>query len=659
MIRCESLYKHYEMGGTRLTVLNNVSLTIEQGEFVAIMGPSGSGKSTLMNMLGLLDRPNTGHIEVFGQDISQLSEHEFSLLRTQTIGFIFQQFNLLKRTSALDNVAMPLIYNPLQYQEKTRAQALLEQVGLGNRLDHHPSELSGGQQQRVAIARALINQPRIILADEPTGNLDSKSQEDIMTLLRTLHSQGLTIILVTHEEEVAQYAHRIIKMRDGNILSDQFTPLYQGPSLVTWPPLESKKYTPLKQWIQEFSSHFKQASQSLTSNKLRTFLSVLGILIGVAAVIAMLALGKGAQKSIEERLASLGSNLIVLRSGGGQSRGVSLESGTSTRLNMDDVKAISALPNVKRTSAAVSGKAQLDYNAKNHAAQLMGVQPQYTSMHAATPMAGRFFTQEEDQKRSKVAVIGMTVVRALFADTPESAPKNPIGEFIKLNRIRFQVIGILPEKGGSSFRDEDDVILIPLTTARKRVLGKEHVDSIDIEVAQPQAMDQVQDQAKALMNQRHRVPPSRQKDSYDLRNMADIQATLASTSKTMSVLLASIAAISLFVGGIGIMNIMLVSVTERTREIGLRKAVGARPIDILWQFLIEAIVISLLGGGMGIFLGWLVTLALAKFAGWTVVVSTASVVIAFAFSTIIGVVFGLWPAKRASALNPIDALRYE
>ena len=662
MILCESLYKSYQMGGSSLTVLNNVSLTIQQGEFVAIMGPSGSGKSTLMNVLGLLDQPNSGKFELCGQDVSQLDEESLSRLRTQTIGFIFQQFNLLKRTSALDNVALPLIYNPTQAQDKEHAQHLLKAVGLEDRMHHHPNELSGGQQQRVAIARALINNPRIILADEPTGNLDSKSQDDIMNLLNSLHQQGLTIILVTHEEEVAQHAHRIIKMRDGMILSDTPNPdLAPGkqPAPFSEPNIELQSKQSLLQWAQGVGSHFKQAYQSLTSNKMRTFLSVLGILIGVAAVIAMLALGKGAQASIEERLASLGSNLIVLRTGSSQSRGVSLESGTTTKLNLDDAKAISLTPQVKQVAASVSGKAQLEFGNKNHATQLMGAQLQYAAMHAAAPSMGRFFTQEEDQRRAKVAVIGMTVVKALFADSPESQPRNPIGEFIKLNRIRFQVIGVLPEKGGSSFRDEDDIIIIPLTTAMKRVLGKPHVDSIDIEVAQPSAMDQVQDTVTALMNQRHRVPPARQKDSYNLRNMADIQATLASTSKTMSVLLASIAAISLFVGGIGIMNIMLVSVTERTREIGLRKAVGARPIDILLQFLIEAIVISLMGGTMGIILGWLITLALGKFAGWTVVVSSTSVIIAFAFSTLIGVVFGLWPAKRASALHPIDALRYE
>ncbi len=661
MIRCSHLTKGYPMGSSMLTVLDDVSLTIEQGEFVAIMGPSGSGKSTLMNVLGLLDVPDSGSYQLLGKETSTLSENELAQVRTQRIGFIFQQFNLLKRTSALENVALPLIYSSSNTTDTSRAQELLHLVGLGDRREHHPNELSGGQQQRVAIARALINAPSIILADEPTGNLDSKSQSDIMALLSSLHQQGMTVILVTHEEEVAAYAHRIIRMRDGKIVSDTRQDGFMDTPLAL--PALQKPASSKKLWILAFilgnSAHVKQAFKALSSNKVRTFLSVLGILIGVAAVIAMLALGKGAQKSIEARLASLGSNLIVLRSGNSQSRGISMDSGASTRLNLDDAKAISTLLNVKRVGASVSGKGQTEYGGKNHSTPISGVQIYYQDIHAAHPSTGRFFTQKEDTGREKVALIGMTVVRQLFADTPDSVPRNPIGEFIKLNRMRFQVIGILPEKGGSTFRDEDDIIVIPLSTAMKRVLGKVYVDSIDIEVHQASQMDEVQDQIKGLMNQRHHVPVLKQEEAFELRNMADIQDTLASTSKTLSVLLASIAGISLFVGGIGIMNIMLVSVTERTREIGLRKALGATPSDILIQFLIEAVVISLVGGIVGILLGWGVTLALSTFAGWTVVFSSLSVVIAFIFSSLIGIVFGIWPAKRASALHPIDALRFE
>ena len=655
MLTLQNIQKKYQMGENTVYALKGVSLEIEDGDFVAIMGPSGSGKSTLMHVLGLLDVPSGGSYKIDGKEVSQLDEDELAVIRRKGIGFIFQQFNLLPRMSATENVSLPLIYSEKK-PDHERAIGFLDQVGLKSRAHHRPNELSGGQQQRVAIARSLVNQPKIILADEPTGNLDSVSEKEILKILKDLNNKGITIIVVTHEEEVGALAKRRIRMRDGVISSDErleprvnLAPL-SAPSAA----VATKTSFSVNSWIGEVLEHFRQGLQSLAANKVRTALSMLGILIGVAAVVAMLAIGNGAQKAIEAQLASLGSNLLVLRPGSVRVNGVSVGAGGSSRLSLDDNVAIEQrIAGVHRTSPTVSGNVQVTFQDKNWSTQVIGAAPYFAEMHASEPVIGRFYTLEENQSHSRVAVVGATVVRQLFGD------KNPIGEFIKINKVIFQVIGVLPEKGANGYRDQDDQILVPVITAMKRVLGKLYADSIDIEVSPTADINVVQDQIVKLMMSRHRVPLSVGEDSFQVRNMADIQAALSESSKTMSMLLASIAAISLLVGGIGIMNIMLVSVTERTREIGLRKAVGARRGDILSQFLIESVAVSAVGGLIGIFFGWAITMVLSSLAGWPTSISISSVVLAFVFSASIGMIFGVYPARKASKLNPIDALRFE
>jgi macrolide transport system ATP-binding/permease protein len=649
MIEIKNVEKTYVVGEQRLRVLKGVSLTIEDGDFVAIMGPSGSGKSTLMNLLGLLDVPSNGSYQLNGREVSKLSEDELAVVRRDEIGFVFQQFHLLPRLTALENVTLPLLYTQ-ETVDSDLGEELLHDVGLETRIDHRPSEMSGGQQQRVAIARALVNKPRIIFADEPTGNLDSASEKQIMALLRDLNEAGITIVIVTHEEEIGEKAKRLIRMRDGLVHSDVRREDFKRPTLEPKPKQEEAQGI---HWSEIFE-HFRQGFKTLAANKVRTGLSMLGVLIGVGAVITMLAIGKGAQEQIEKQMASLGSNLLVVRQASVRVAGVKQDPGSVTRLAVGDAVAIKdKLPFVKSAAPTVSGHVQVTYQNKNWGTTVNGVAADYAQMHASEPDMGRFFTPEEANKRLRLALLGVTVVRELFPD------RSPIGEMIKINSVLFQVVGVLPEKGGSGFRDQDDQIIIPVLTAMHRLLGKDYVDEIEVEIDAPAHMEAVRSAALDLLATRHRVPLSQRGDSFQVRNMADIQAALSSSSRTMSLLLASIAAISLLVGGIGIMNIMLVSVTERTKEIGLRKAVGARSRDILLQFMSESVVVSAFGGVAGIILGILTTMALTTFAGWATAITFTSVALAFFFATSIGIVFGVVPAKKASKLNPIEALRYE
>ena len=652
MIELQNISKTYQMGKVAVHALRDISLKISPGEFVAVIGPSGSGKSTLLHVLGFLDRPDSGSYLFDGRDVTGLSDDELAFLRNHVAGFVFQQFHLLGRVSADINVELPLIYAG-RSGDRELAREKLKEVGLENRASHRPNELSGGEQQRVAIARALVNEPRVLLADEPSGNLDSRSEEEIISLLLELNRKGKTVIMVTHERELAERAGRIISMRDGKIVSDETTGRAAAQTAGAGVSLDAGLDGEQSGGGTAVAAdYFKQAFYAVLAHKMRAFLSMLGILIGVAAVIAMLALGEGAKQSISARLASLGSNLLTVRPGSRRVRGVRMEAGAVTRFTLKDAEAMRKLPSVARVSPSVSGRGQLVYGNKNWSTSLQGTGPDYAEMRASVPTVGRFFTDEENRKRAKVTVLGTTVAHELFGE------KNPVGATIKINRINFRVIGVLPEKGEGGWRDRDDIIFIPIVTAMYRVLGEDYVRSIDVEVKGPELMDKAEEALSALIMKRHHLKQS-QKDSFQIRNMAEIQETIESTAKTMGWLLGSIAAISLLVGGIGIMNIMLVSVTERTREIGLRKAIGARRRDIMTQFLIEAVLMTMGGGIAGILLGGGIALLMSRLAGWTVKVTPASVVLATTFSVAVGLVFGVYPARQASRLDPITALRYE
>jgi macrolide transport system ATP-binding/permease protein len=652
VIELKNITRTYDTGKVQVPALRDVTLSIAAGEFVAIMGHSGSGKSTLLNILGFLDKPDSGSYRFLGREITEFKDDSLSNLRNYIAGFVFQQFHLLPRMTALENTELPLIYAGKKHLKDT-ARGMIGEVGLSHREGHYSNELSGGEQQRVAIARSMVNEPLMILADEPTGNLDTGSGREILSILRNLNENGKTVIMVTHEKEIARHAKRIIRMRDGEIISDKvyerkgakrITPKYVSDDIFSRSGPSFGRA--------ELGDFIRQAIGSIFSHKLRSILSMLGILIGVTAVISMVAIGQGAKEAISERLSSLGSNLLIIRPGSFRSHGVALESGLVTRLSLQDAKAIEKLDEIAGVSPSVRGSGQLVFGNMNWRSRIEGVGFEYEKVKSSTPVTGRFFTEKEVRMREKVAVVGMAVVRELFDGT------DPVGRIMKINRINFKVIGVLPERGAWGWRDRDDIVVIPITTAMYRLLGKEYIDSIDAEVKSPELIDQAKETIRKLIIKRNRLSEENE-DSFHIRDMTEFKDAVQSTTRTMSWLLGSVAAISLLVGGIGIMNIMLVTVKERTREIGLRKAIGARRGDILIQFLIESIFLTFWGGVSGILLGAGISLLLSSLAGWPTKISVFSVLLATLFSIIVGLCFGLWPAVQASRLKPVEALRYE
>lgn len=654
MIKLEHVFKTYITGDNKVEALVDVSLQIKEGEFVAIMGPSGSGKSTLLHVLGLLDKIDKGNYKLGDLDITNLPKDNYPMLRKRTIGFIFQQFHLLSQINALDNVELPLIYEGKKNRQEL-AWDKLKLVDLTSRAQHKPSQLSGGQQQRVAIARALVNDPLTILADEPTGNLDSKSEGEIIGILEKLNKQGKTVIIVTHEEDIASHCKRIIRMRDGRIISDVYNKQDNAIDQDSDKVEQATKYQSKHSAMQkiEFISHFIQAGKAIFSHKLRSFLSMLGILIGVASVIVMLALGQGAKDSISKSFAALGTNRIVIRPGIGKmgSHEV-IEPKKVIYFVMRDVEEIRKLPYIRNAMAMVAGAVRIIYGNRNWQTDIQGSEVMFPQMCSLEVKYGRFFTENELKRRDKVIVLGATVAKELFQDA------NPIGKIVKVNKISFKVIGVLPSRGAAGWHDQDDMVVLPITTAMDRVLGKDKIDFIMVDVDNPKAIEDAKSAITDFLIKRYRVD-TKEETPFTIVDMSEILKALQTSSNTMGLLLAAIAIVSLLVGGIGIMNIMLVSVRERTKEIGIRKAIGATDNDILMQFLIEAVFMTLSGGILGIILGSLSSVIISNFLGWIMSVSLFSVILAVTFAIGVGIFFGIWPARQAAKLNPIEALRYE
>jgi len=642
LIRLQDIRKTYHNGDLAVEVLHGITLDIRAGEFVAIKGASGSGKSTLMNILGCLDNPSGGEYWLDGEDVSMLDADELAALRRRTFGFVFQSYNLIATSTAQENVEVPAIYAGMPANERhERAAELLNSLKLGDRLDHRPNQLSGGQQQRVSIARALMNGGRIILADEPTGALDSQSGEDVMALLRSMHEQGHTIIVITHAREVAERADRLIEIRDGQILSDTVTREMQASDA---PQKLQQIAANNAAGMADISEAVKMAMRALRANIFRTVLTLLGIIIGVSSVVTMLAIGTGAQNSILDRINAMGTDLILIRPSMPGFRG----SGSVATLIPEDADAILQLPNVKTAVPEVTGSVTLRRGNVDYQSQANGTVPAFSTAKSWKIESGDFITENDMDSYAPVAVIGKTIEKTLFPDG-----SNPIGQYILIQKIPFQVIGTLEAKGaGFGGSDQDDVVIVPLSTGNLRLFGQKYVRTITVQVKDSDLINTTQDQIQDLLDQRHK-----QRDTM-INNMSSIRDDAAAMGSTLTVFLGSVAAISLLVGGIGVMNIMLVSVTERTREIGVRMATGARRRDILLQFITEALTVSAIGGAIGVIVG-LGAATLAGLAGLTIGYSAGPVLLAFACAFATGLVFGFLPARKASRLLPAVALSSE
>ncbi|RTE67403.1 MacB family efflux pump subunit [Amphritea opalescens] len=655
--------RSFAAGEDELTVLKEINLQINRGEMVAIIGASGSGKSTLMNILGCLDKPNKGHYLINGQDTSAMDENELAALRREYFGFIFQRYHLLGDLTALGNVEVPALYaneGPRARQEK--ATKLLTRLGLSDRLEHKPNQLSGGQQQRVSVARALINGGDVILADEPTGALDSSSGEEMMKLLRELHRDGHTIILVTHDAHIAEFADRVIEIKDGEIIGDTLNNkanvhqsnestaegaaesvavLEDNHTQAPQQTLKSRRLASKIYWSRYLEA-LKMALIGMSNNRLRTFLTMLGIIIGIASVVSVVALGAGSQQSIMNNIASMGTNTIEIKPGTGLGDRRSARVRSLTAADADALKSLSFVDSVTPT---VKANVAIRYSSETVTGSVEGVGTDYFRVRGYSLAQGQFFAADSVVAMEQVAVIDENTSQALFSE--ESA----LGQVIFLGSLPVRVIGVTQPIESASGNSDELNVWLPYTTVSGRIFRQNYVDDITVRVDENVESEVAEQGIISLLTMRHGVV-----DFFTI-NTDTIRKSIEKTSETMTMLISAIAFISLLVGGIGVMNIMLVSVTERTREIGIRIAVGARQTDIMLQFLIEAVLVCFCGGALGIGLAYLVGV-IFSYSGsdFQMIYSATSIVAAFACSTLIGVMFGYLPARNAARLNPIEAL---
>ncbi|MCX7295105.1 MacB family efflux pump subunit [Janthinobacterium sp.] len=643
LIQLQGIRKRYggHDGAPAVEVLRGLTLSIGAGEFVAIVGASGSGKSTLMHLLGCLDRPSDGTYRFAGQDVASLNPDELAWLRREAFGFVFQGYHLIATESARENVEVPALYAGMPASARhARSEALLKRLGLGDRLDHRPNQLSGGQQQRVSIARALMNGGRIILADEPTGALDSSSGAEVMALLGELADAGHTIILITHDRKVAAQARRVIEIRDGEIIEDSGAIAIAATSTAL-PPLDMSRaaHDTGASLGTELLDAARAAWRVLWINRFRTGLTLLGIIIGVASVIVMLAIGLGTRQQVMAQLGAFGSNLLYMASRGESSR----IPGRS--ITLADLDALKDVPGISHVLPNVTGNKVIRHGNLDVQTYVRGTGPALPQIQTWPVAKGGFFTEEDEREMATVAVLGAHLAEKLMPDVP-----NPVGQSILIGNVPFQVIGVMSAKGAlTGEKDEDDVLLLPFSTAGIRVFGQREPTYTVMAVADVKRVTEVEAAVDATMFERHRIR------DYGISNAAASIAAEAKTQDNMTMMLSLIAAVSLVVGGIGVMNVMLMTVRERTREIGIRMATGARRRDILRQFLTEAVLVSVVGGVAGIVVG--VTVA-ALLLVWDVPVifSLSAVGGAFACAVVTGLVFGFMPARKASGLDPVVAL---
>lgn len=640
LIECKNINRYFGSGANRVHVLKDVSLSIEKGDFVAIIGQSGSGKSTLMNILGCLDSATSGSYQIDGIETAKMEPDELAALRRERFGFIFQRYNLLGSLTARDNVALPAVYMGMGGKERsTRAEKLLQDLGLEGKEGNKPSELSGGQQQRVSIARALMNGGEIIFADEPTGALDTASGKNVIEIIQKLHKEGHTVIMVTHDPGIAAIANRIIEIRDGEIISDTS----KNPEI---PESKIERIKEKSSWLfyyDQFVEAFKMSVQAIMAHKMRSLLTMLGIIIGIASVVSVVALGNGSEKKILADISAMGTNTISIFPGRGFG---DRRSGRIKTLTIDDAKVIAKQSYVASATPQTTSGGTLTYRNTDLTASLYGVGEQYFDVRGLKLESGRLFDESDVKEDAQVVVIDQNTKEKLFG-----ADVNPLGKTVLFNKRPLTVIGVM-QKEENSFGNADVLMLwSPYTTVMHQITGESHTNSITVKIKDDANTQVAEKGLTELLKTRHGT------EDFFMNNSDSIKQMVETTTGTMKLLISSIALISLVVGGIGVMNIMLVSVTERTKEIGVRMAIGARRNNILQQFLIEAVLICIIGGLVGVGLSTLISLVFNHFVTeFPMEISIGSVIGAVVCSTAIGVAFGFMPANKASKLNPIDAL---
>ncbi len=656
LLALRGIGRSFPSGEQQVQVLKDVDLDIGSGEMLAIVGASGSGKSTLMNILGCLDRPSTGTYTVSGHDVGTLNSDALAELRREHFGFIFQRYHLMQHLTAAGNVEVPAVYAGTDGEARdTRARQLLERLGLGDRTEHRPSQLSGGQQQRVSIARALMNGGQVILADEPTGALDSKSGQEVIGILRELHAQGHTVIIVTHDMQVASCTERIIEIADGVIVGDRVNvPPVAAPApdvaadaappmTMTRPKLGIARFS--TGWAR-FAEAFRMAWRSMMAHRMRTALTMLGIVIGITSVVSIVAIGEGAKRFVLSDIRAIGTNTLDVYPG----RDFGDDKATSIRtLAPADLDAIAAQPYVHSVTPSTQRGLRLRYRSVDINGTVNGVSDSFFRVRDIQMARGAAFTASDVRHQSQVVVIDQNTQRKLFPDGAD-----PVGKIILVGNLPCTVIGVSQEKKSMFGENKSLNIWLPYSTGASRLFGQQHFDSITVRIRDDQPTKAAEDSIVKLLTMRHGS-----KDFFTF-NMDSIVKTAERTSQSLTLLLSLIAVISLVVGGIGVMNIMLVSVTERTREIGIRMAVGARQSDVLQQFLTEAVLVCLVGGLIGVTLSYGISFLFSLFVKqWQMIFSLGAVVSAFLCATLIGVLFGYLPARNAARLDPIEALARE